>query len=83
VEGSVRGATLHGLTERIPSLVATNARVNRTTDVISQLIANNKRVSGTVTRLCGLVVRVRFPALPDSLRSSGSGTGSTQLRGYI
>jgi hypothetical protein len=42
-------------------------------------------------RLCGLVVRVpgyrsearvRFPALPDFLRSSGSGTGSTQLREY-
>jgi hypothetical protein len=31
-------------------------------------------------RLCGLEVRVRFPALPDFLRSSGSGTGSTQLR---
>jgi hypothetical protein len=38
---------------------------------------------------CGLVVRVlatdpevqaRFPALPDFLRSSSSGTGSTQLR---
>jgi hypothetical protein len=27
-------------------------------------------------------VRVRFPALPDFLRSSGSGTGSTQPRGY-
>jgi hypothetical protein len=24
--------------------------------------------------------RVRFPALPDFLRSSGSGPGSTQLR---
>jgi hypothetical protein len=24
--------------------------------------------------------RVRFPALPDFLRSSGSGTGSTQSR---
>jgi hypothetical protein len=24
-------------------------------------------------------VRVRFPSLPDSLRSSGSGTGSTQV----
>jgi hypothetical protein len=24
--------------------------------------------------------RARFPALPDFLRSSGSGTGSTQLR---
>jgi hypothetical protein len=33
-------------------------------------------------RLCGLVVRVpgyrsRFPALPDFLRSNGSGTGCT------
>jgi hypothetical protein len=27
-------------------------------------------------------VRFRFPALPDYLRSSGSGTGSTQLREY-
>jgi hypothetical protein len=26
--------------------------------------------------------RVRFPAIPDILRSSGSGTGSTQLREY-
>jgi hypothetical protein len=37
----------------------------------------------TEDRLCGLVVRVpevrlRFSALPDFLRSSGSGTGSTQ-----
>jgi hypothetical protein len=27
-------------------------------------------------------VRVRFPALPDLLRSSGFGTGSTQPREY-
>jgi hypothetical protein len=27
-------------------------------------------------------VQVRFPALPDSLRSSGYGTGSTQPREY-
>jgi hypothetical protein len=42
-------------------------------------------------RLCGLVVRVpgcrsrdpvRFPELPDFLRSSGSGTGFTQPREY-
>jgi hypothetical protein len=41
-------------------------------------------------RLCGLVVnvpgytevRVRFPVLPDFLRSSGSGKGSTQPREY-
>jgi hypothetical protein len=44
-----------------------------------------------VDRLCGLVVRVpdhrsrgpgSIPALPDFLRSSGSGTGSTQPREY-
>jgi hypothetical protein len=45
-----------------------------------------------VDHLCGLVVRVlgyrvpefrvRFPALPDFLRSSGPGTGSTQPREY-
>jgi hypothetical protein len=44
-----------------------------------------------VVRLCGLVVsflatdpevRVWFPALPGFLRSSGSGTGSTQPREY-
>jgi hypothetical protein len=29
-----------------------------------------------------LEVRVRFPALPDFLRSSGSGTESTQPREY-
>jgi hypothetical protein len=28
------------------------------------------------------VIKVRFPALPDILRSSGSGTGSTQPREY-
>jgi hypothetical protein len=42
-------------------------------------------------RFCGLAVRVlatypevpvRFPALPDILRSSGSGTRSTQPREY-
>jgi hypothetical protein len=42
-------------------------------------------------RLCGLMVRVpgyrsrgpgSIPALPDFLRSSGSGTGSTQPREY-
>jgi hypothetical protein len=27
-------------------------------------------------------VRVRFPALPDFLRSTGSGTGATQPREY-
>jgi hypothetical protein len=41
----------------------------------------------TEDHLCGLVatdpeVRVRFPALPDFLRSRGSGTGSTQPREY-
>jgi hypothetical protein len=43
------------------------------------------RMAVMLDRLCGLVVRVpdyrsrvRFPALPDFLRSSGSGRGSTQ-----
>jgi hypothetical protein len=34
----------------------------------------------SVDRLCGIVVRVRFPALTNFLRNSGSGTGSTQPR---
>jgi hypothetical protein len=38
--------------------------------------------SPEIDRLCGLVVRVRFPALPDFLRSSESGTESTQSREY-
>jgi hypothetical protein len=38
-------------------------------------------------RICDLMVRVsgarvRFPALPDFLRRSGTGTGSTQLHEY-
>jgi hypothetical protein len=38
--------------------------------------------------LCGLVVKdpevqVRFPALPEFLRSSGFGAGSTQPHGYF
>jgi hypothetical protein len=45
--------------------------------------------ANTVIKFCGLVVRVygdiqrpwvRFPALPDFLRISGSRTGSTQPR---
>jgi hypothetical protein len=50
-------------------------------------------ISSKMYWVCGLVVksswlhiqraaRVRFPALPDFLRSSGSGTGSTQSREY-
>jgi hypothetical protein len=35
-------------------------------------------ISVVVDRLCGLEVQVRFPALPDIVRSSGSGKGSTQ-----
>jgi hypothetical protein len=40
------------------------------------------RLCGTVVRAPGYrsEVRVRFPALPDFPRSSGSGTGFTQLR---
>jgi hypothetical protein len=42
------------------------------------------RCSVVADRLCDLdlEVRVRFPALPDFLRSSGSRTGSTQPREY-
>jgi hypothetical protein len=43
-------------------------------------------VRSCIDRLCGLAtnpeLRVRFPVLPDFLRSSGSGTGSTQPREY-
>jgi hypothetical protein len=36
--------------------------------------------SGQSSLLTDPEVRVQFPALPDFLRSSGSGTGPTQLR---
>jgi hypothetical protein len=56
------------------------------------LLRNTRPIDGSsncgLNRLCGLVVksswlptqrsRVRFPALPDFLSSSGSRTGSTQ-----
>jgi hypothetical protein len=35
-----------------------------------------------IDRFCGLVFRVRFPALPVFPTSSGSETGSTQPREY-
>jgi hypothetical protein len=53
------------------------------------LIQEFSTVPNSLDILCGLVVdflatdpevRVRFPALPDFLRSSGSGTGSTRPR---
>jgi hypothetical protein len=46
--------------------------------------AHNDRLCGLVVRVPGTdpEVRVRFAALPDFLRSSKSGTGSTQLREY-
>jgi hypothetical protein len=49
------------------------------------------KICSKVDRLCGLVVRVlgyypearvRFPALPEKKKSSGSGTGSTRPREY-
>jgi hypothetical protein len=45
---------------------------------------NHMGVSGLVVRVSGYIseVRVQFPALPDFLRSSGPGTGSTQTREY-
>jgi hypothetical protein len=42
----------------------------------------NERYCRCKDRLCGLVVRVRFPALPDFLWGSGSETGSSQPREY-
>jgi hypothetical protein len=38
--------------------------------------------SGQISLATDPEARVRFPALPDFLRSSGSGTGSTQPREY-
>jgi hypothetical protein len=64
----------------------------RTVDIMCVCVHMCKRVCVCVCvcvcvdRLCGLVlvtdpdVRVRFPALSDVLRSSESGTGSTQPR---
>jgi hypothetical protein len=54
--------------------------LRRTQIVLYKISFENDRSSD---RLCGLVVRVpgyRFPGLPDFLKSSGSGTGSTQPR---
>jgi hypothetical protein len=50
--------------------------------VLNQLVGNNDRLSGLVVRVPGYrsKVWVRFLALSDFLRSSGSGTGSTQPR---
>jgi hypothetical protein len=41
--------------------------------LVGEISVNFLRIDGTT---------VRFPALPDFLRSSGSGTGSTQPREY-
>jgi hypothetical protein len=55
------------------------------------LCRNSENSDFNFDRLCGLVVRVpgyrsrdlvRFTALPDFLRSSGPGTGSSQPREY-
>jgi hypothetical protein len=45
-------------------------------------LGNNKGSSCQSSWLHNQGSRVRFPALPDFLRSSGSGTGSTQPREY-
>jgi hypothetical protein len=57
--------------------------------VATQLAASRVVLSSielvTSDHPCGLVAtdpEVRFPALPDFLRSSGSGAGSTQPREY-
>jgi hypothetical protein len=49
--------------------------------------ANNSLVTASVVKGSEFLaadpeVRVRFPALPDFVTSSGSGTGSTQPREY-
>jgi hypothetical protein len=45
-------------------------------------INRRDRLSGLMDRVPDYRSRVRFPALPDFLRSSGSETGSTQPREY-
>jgi hypothetical protein len=43
-------------------------------------IAESDRLCGLVVTVPGYISRVRFPAVPYFLTSSGSGTGSTQPR---
>jgi hypothetical protein len=52
------------------SRISTKSLLERTASVVVEFLATY------------LEVRVRFPAPPDFLRSSGSGTGSTQPREY-
>jgi hypothetical protein len=51
--------------------------------IISILFGYRDRICGLVFRVSGYIqiqrFWVRFPALPDFLRSSGSGTGSLSL----
>jgi hypothetical protein len=61
----------------------------RTNWIANKNVIQNKTVHWTVLsrmetrdRLCGLVVRVLFSDLPDFLKSSESGMGSTQPREY-
>jgi hypothetical protein len=72
----------------------TNRLEYRTREVDGRMEYISKKYNSVLVlsldRLCGLVVRVSwlkiqmfrvgFPAVPDFLRSSGSGTGSTQPR---
>jgi hypothetical protein len=53
--------------------------------VISELLIGKETASVVYWSeflITGPEVRVRFPALPDFLRSNGSGTGSSQPREY-
>jgi hypothetical protein len=68
--------------------------INVHTQILNTAYSQYKRISNSVliiqdVRFCGkrnysnfTKVRLRFLALPDFLRGSGSGTGSTQPREY-
>jgi hypothetical protein len=49
-------------------------------DLFTAICVQYDRICGLVVRIPDPEVRVRIPGLPDFLRSSGSGTGSTQSR---
>jgi hypothetical protein len=58
--------------------VSFNSRLLSATNLFR--VQKFNRFCGLVVRVPGQRSRVRFPALPHFLRSSGSGTGSTQPR---
>jgi hypothetical protein len=58
------------------------SEIHKTTPPTGRKVQIPEVNQNTVSRLCGLVVRVRFSALSDFLISSGYGTRSTQPREY-